>query len=111
MSASGPIGAATDFWRLRIQRFDRMDPADFEWREDILYRKPPTAWVDEQDCYGIEAVNVDDPDDVTRIEECDSQDEAHGRLAELQEHLDAMTASEFRKRYMLSEAADRPASD
>ena len=34
------IGAADEFWRLRLTRVDTTDELDFEWHDDILYREP-----------------------------------------------------------------------
>ena len=34
------IGAAGDYYRLRLTHLDTVDGPDFEWREDILYRRP-----------------------------------------------------------------------
>jgi hypothetical protein len=45
------IGSAADFYRLRMMRLDASDAVDFEWRDDILYRRPPADDIAEDEAY------------------------------------------------------------
>ena len=94
------IGAAHEFYRLRVSRVDQTGEPDLEWRDDILYRQPPTERIEERESYAIEAVNLDDEDDVTRVALYDSPDAAHEALAQMAEDLAEMTNVEFRKAYL-----------
>jgi len=51
------IGAASDFYRLRVTRLNEPDEPDLEWRDDILYREPPHQRMGEIESYAIEAVS------------------------------------------------------
>ncbi len=93
------IGAARDFYRLRVTRVDDVEPADMEWREDILWRRPPLSATQESQRYRVEAVALDDDTDVTPLGAWDDSDDAHEALAGAQEDLDELTRSEFEERY------------
>ena len=41
------IGGADEFYRLRVTRVDEGEPPDLEWRDDVLYRRPPEESLDE----------------------------------------------------------------
>lgn len=94
------IGCAGDFFRLRITRVDASDAPDLEWRDDILYREPPRVAVHEDESYALEAVSVDDPDEVSTIAVYGSSDEAHAALGAVEEDLEELTKSEFERRYL-----------
>lgn len=93
------IGAAEDFYRLRVVRVAEPDEPDLEWRDDILYREPPRQHLGAVDSYAIEAVGVDNEDDVTQIALYESSDEAHVAFDEISEDLAELTKSEFEERY------------
>ncbi len=93
------IGAAADFYRLRVTRVDEPDEPDLEWRDDILYRNPPQQEVDGTESFAIEAVSVDDEDDVRPVALYGSTDEAYAALEAVQEDLDELTKSAFESRY------------
>lgn len=92
------IGAASDFYRLRVSRVAEPDEADLEWRDDILYREPPRQRMGEVESYAIEAVGVDD-DQPREIALYESNDEAHAALESITEDLEELTRSEFEARY------------
>lgn len=93
------IGAASDFYRLRVIRVDETDDLDLEWRDDILYRRPPTQHVDEYELYSVEAVALDDEDAITRIGAFETSDDAHEAIGAAQQDLEELTRSEFEDRY------------
>ncbi len=93
------IGAASDFYRLRVTRLNEPDEAELEWRDDILYREPPRQRMGEVESHAIEAVDVDD--EVARqIAVYESSDEAHAALDGIAEDLEELTRSEFESRYL-----------
>ncbi len=106
------IGSAEEFYRLRLTRVDEGDAPDLEWRDDILYRRPPADEVDEHDVWRVEAVSVDDDEDVTVIGRLSSSEEAHDALETAVEDLGLMTRSEFERTYFPAEEDHRylPAS-
>lgn len=93
------IGAAADFYRLRVMRVDESDELDLEWRDDILYRRPPSQSVDEYERYRVEAVALDDEDAIVSLGAFDSVADAHEALNAAQDDLDELTRSEFEERY------------
>lgn len=93
------FGAARDFYRLRIVHVDDLDAPDLEWREDILWRRPPAQHVEEYEVYRVEAVLLEDEDVVTPLGAFDSSAEAHEALDGAQDDLDRMTRAEFEERY------------
>jgi len=95
---SRTIGAASDFYRLRVTRLNEPDEPDLEWRDDILYREPPVQRIGEIESYAVEAVGIDD-EQATEIAQYASSEEAHNALAGITEDLDELTRSEFEHRY------------
>lgn len=93
------IGAAQDFYRLRLTHVGDSDEPDLEWREDILWRRPPTQHIEEYELYRVEAVALDNDEDVTPLGVFDSAEEAHEALAGAEEDLAELTRSEFEDRY------------
>lgn len=96
------IGAAADYYRLRLRRFDDGDTPDFEWHDDILWRQPADAQLREFDRFLVEAVALDD-DDVTSLGVFESSDDAHEALDAAVEDLAGLTRSEFEARYFPAE--------
>jgi len=93
------IGSAGDYYRVRLMHVDDTDAPEFEWREDILYRSPEVTQPPESELYRIEAVALDDDDDVTPLGMFDSMDDAHEALSAATEDLGELTRSEFEDRY------------
>lgn len=97
------IGNANDYYRLRVIRMDESDTPEMEWRDDILWRRPPSQQIDEVDLYRVEAVSLDDDDDVTPLATFEDSDDAADALEEAQEALGEMTKSEFEETYFPSD--------
>ena len=95
---SGVIGAAEDFYRLRVTRIDDSESPDLEWREDILWRDPPSTSLDEREMWRLEAVRIDD-DVAHPIAAYEGADEAQAALDLLQQDLESLTKSQFELRY------------
>lgn len=93
------IGAACEYYRLRLMRLDEADSPDFEWREDILYRRPKTAAPLEYDLFRVEAVALGDDEDATSLGVFDCADDAHEALGVATADLGGLTRSEFEERY------------
>jgi hypothetical protein len=93
------IGAASDYYRVRTMRFDTVDSPAFEWREDVLYRRPKAAVPSEVAHFRVEAVALDDDDDVTVLGEFSTPEDAHEASAAAMEDLALLTRSEFEERY------------
>jgi hypothetical protein len=94
------IGAASDFYRMRVTRVTEADAPEFEWREDILYRDPPIVGESQEVVHHrIEAVAVDDDENVTVIGVFDSMEDATEALDSASEDLGELTRSEFEDRY------------
>ncbi|MDO8879746.1 MAG: hypothetical protein Q7W44_02940 [Coriobacteriia bacterium] len=94
------IGSAADFYRVRIMRVDATEAVDFEWRDDILYRRPESSTIVEDEWFRVEAVLLDDEDVTTEIATFDDADAAQTLLDECQEALADMTKSGFEERYL-----------
>jgi len=94
------IGAASDFYRVRVTRVTEADAPEFEWREDILYREPPaTGAPAEYVHHRIEVMAVDDENKVAMIGDFDSMDDATEAVESAAEDLKVLTRSEFEDRY------------
>lgn len=94
------IGNADEFWRLRITRVDTTSGLDFEWHDDILYRQPKVDFGDEVELFHVEAVRLDDAEQVCRLGTLSTSDEARELLAQAADDLAEMTKSEFEGRYL-----------
>jgi hypothetical protein len=93
------IGGAGDYYRVRLMHVDDLDAPEFEWREDILWRTPEVKPVHEYELYRIEAITIDNDEEVTPLGLFDSTEDAYEALATATEDLDALTRSEFEDRY------------
>ncbi len=93
------IGSAADFYRVRIMRVDATEAVDFEWRDDILYRRPESSAIVEDEWFRVEAVLLDDEDVTTEIATLDDVEAAQTLFDECQEALTDMTKSGFEERY------------
>jgi hypothetical protein len=98
------IGAASDFYRVRTMRFDTVDSPPFEWREDVLYREPEVAPPSEDQVYKVEAVVLDDDENITVLGEFRDAGDAHEALSAAAEDLGVLTRSQFEERYFPAEA-------
>ena len=93
------IGAASDFFRVRLTHLDGVASPDFEWREDILYRRPESEPPDEYELYRVEAVSIGDDEDVTSLGVFQSAADAHEALGSATADLAGLTRAEFEERY------------
>jgi len=95
------IGAADEFWRLRLTRVDTTDELDFEWHDDILYREPATKTADEVALWHVEAVHLEAPDTVVRIATFAERDEAETFFDRALSDLTELTCSQFEEAYVV----------
>lgn len=98
------IGAARDFYRLRLMRVDDMEAPEFEWHEDILWRSPKPSPVQERDVCRVEAVSLDDKDKVVVLGTFECNEDAYEALNSAEEELNELTRSEFEERYFPADA-------
>lgn len=94
------IGAADEFWRVRLTRVDLSDSLDFEWREDILYRAPAVSEPHETERWQIEALRLEDYDTVVQIASYADRTEAEAFLIRVREDLAEMTKTQFEGAYL-----------
>ncbi|MDO8914701.1 MAG: hypothetical protein Q7W16_01300 [Coriobacteriia bacterium] len=97
------FGAASDFYRLRVTRMDDSDSPDLQWRDDILWRRPPTDVPGERELWRVEAVVVDDDENVTTLGVFDDSSDAHEALSAAEEDLAGLTIAQFEERYFPAE--------
>ena len=100
------IGAASEFYRLRLMRIDAGGEVEFEWRDDVLWRKEPSTFAEESDVWRLEAVTLDADETATTIALFSAHDDAHAALEEAAGDLDEMTKSEFESEYLHAPAED-----
>lgn len=94
------IGAASDYYRVRVTRVTEADAPEFEWREDILWREPAAAEAAvEHDLHRIEVIALDDDENVTTIGVFDTMQDASEAFETASEDISALTRSEFEDRY------------
>lgn len=96
---SKTIGSAADFYRLRVIRVDATDGLDLEWRDDILYRRPPSDVPEESRSFTVEAVLLDDDEVTVPLATFDDAEAAHEWLTDADAALVEMTKSEFEESY------------
>lgn len=96
---SKTIGTASDFYRLRVMAVDATDEVDFEWRDDILYRRPPSAVIEDEEVFRVEAVLLDDDDVTYALGTFADSESAHRWMRGLEDDLAEMTKSEFEAAY------------
>jgi hypothetical protein len=99
------IGAASEFYRLRVSRLDATDEPDLEWRDDILYRKPPKDAPEEIEDWLLEAVSLDEDETAYLIARFAEADQAHALMETVQIDLDTTTRSDFEDQYLTEDTA------
>ena len=97
------IGAADEFFRLRLTRVDTTEDLDFEWHEDILYREPNITPADELEIFQVEAVRLDTHESVTCIARFFDRQEAEEYLSAARDDLLSMTRAQFEDAYLAGE--------
>lgn len=95
----GPIGTAKDFYRLRTVRLTVADAPTIDWRDDVLYRRPPAEEPRETDRWVVQAVLLDDDEVVVPLAEFDDPAAAHEWADDAERDLEDMTRSEFEETY------------
>jgi hypothetical protein len=104
VGGSKGIGAASDFYRVRVVRMSEADPPEFEWRDDILYREPAAAEpASDYEHFRVEAVAIDDDENVTTLGLFDASQDASEAVETAAEDLANLTRSEFEDRYFPAE--------
>ena len=94
------IGAASDYYRVRVTRLTEAATPEFEWREDILYRDPPVFSDDDALVHHrVEVVALDDSEKVTIIGVFDATSDATEAFDSATEDMQTLTRSEFEDRY------------
>jgi hypothetical protein len=99
MTSRKSLGAASDYYRIRIMHVDDSDTPDFEWRDDILWRRPPSVQPGEYEVWRVEAVGIDDDEDVTVIGTFDERADAEEAVATAAEDILGLTRTQFEERY------------
>lgn len=94
------IGAASEFYRVRVMSVDATDEPDFEWHDDILYRAPSVDQPEERVLWAVEAVALDDAETVTRIACFESYGHAMEFLGSVREDLAELTKSGFEEQHL-----------
>jgi hypothetical protein len=98
------FGAASDYYRIRIMHMDDSDSPEMEWRDDILWRRPLSGEPGEYELWRVEAVAVDDDENVTTLGTFDDPADAHEALAAAEEDLAQFTVAQFEERYFPADA-------
>lgn len=94
------VGAADEFWRVRVTRMDTPCDPDLDWRDDVLYRRFDSDCGQEPVLWHVEAVATDDPDVVARIATFDSPADAESLLEEVTAALKTLSRSQFEAAYV-----------
>ncbi|MHB1324541.1 MAG: hypothetical protein ACYCXZ_09480 [Coriobacteriia bacterium] len=89
------IGKACDFYRMRVMTVDTTGEVDIEWRDDILYRRPPSTVIEVGQVHRVEAVLLDDDEVTFALAGFAAAHEAHDWMREREDDLREMTKSEF----------------
>ncbi len=105
------IGAADEFWRLRLTRVDTTDDFDFEWHADILYRAPHVSAAGEVELWYVEALRLDDSESIAALAIFDDRQTAEDFLSQATDDLGSMTKSRFEEVYLTPLAAPDEPSD
>lgn len=105
------IGAADEFWRLRLTRVDATGAPDFEWREDVLYRAPSVEQPKEAESWNIEAIGTEDYETVILVASFDQRPAAEAYLERVASDLAEMTKNQFEESYLSPSASAKDETD
>ena len=94
------IGAADEFWRIRVTRVDTTNDFDFEWHDDILYREPKTQEPAEVELWQVEAVRLDDFDTTVCLASYETRSDAEKFYEQALLDLVEMTKMQFEESYL-----------
>lgn len=100
------IGSADEFWRLRMTRVDTTDDLDFEWHDDILYRRPNVLQAHEIELWTVEAVQLADFEAIVRIASFPEREEADAFYQRAKDDLAELTKSQFEDAYFTAADED-----
>jgi len=98
------IGAASDYYRLRIIHVGDTDVVDLQWRDDVLWRQQAASRAAETEKYVVQVVALADEDVAIPLATFEAPEDAHEALTSAQEDLDVLTRSEFEERYFPAES-------
>jgi hypothetical protein len=106
MSSEGErvFGSADDFYRIRVIRVDEPDELEWQWRDDVLYRRLPAEEQGSTPRYRIDAVSKDDDGTARQIAEVDTPDAAQAIAEAADEDLAQFTKRQFDAKYGLEPA-------
>lgn len=94
------IGAADEFWRLRLTRVDTTEGFDLEWHEDILFREPIVDPGDEVEIWHVEAVSLEGEETHVRLRSFGDRGNADEFAERVREDLSEMTKVQFEEAYI-----------
>lgn len=94
------IGDADEFWRLRLTRVDTSEDLDFEWHEDILYRRPRTTASADVELWIVEAISTESYDTVVALAQFPEREAAEAFFERARLDLEQMTKSQFETAYL-----------
>lgn len=111
MSGMRVIGAADEFWRLRLVRVDATGAPDFEWRDDVLYRTPSAELPEDVEEWSVEAIRIEDYETVISVASFAARAEAEAFMERATSDLSEMTKSQFEDAYLSPEPFRDEAAD
>lgn len=94
------IGAADEFWRLRLTRVDTTEDLDLEWRSDILYRQPVAEAAEEIEQWIVEAIRIEDYETIVQVAVFADRDDAEAFFRQAEDDLHDMTKAGFEEAYL-----------
>lgn len=92
------FGKAADFYRLRVIKVTEDSDVDLNWREDILYRRPPGVSMTTKAWYVIQAVMIDN-ESAYNLKRFASGEAAMRFKDRAEELLRELTKQEFEERF------------
>lgn len=101
------FGSADDFYRIRVLRVDIPDELEWEWRDDVLWRRIPEGEHASTPRFRIQAVTKDTSEALT-LAEVESAASAREVAEAADEDLALLTKRQFDARYGIGQtfAAD-----
>ena len=96
------IGQASDFWRLRVLRIESVSTPELEWRDDLMYREPPSTVLRDEEAWVLEAVSLLGESRVVRLGVYRTHDACERQREAVADDLAVMTKSQFEERYIES---------
>lgn len=97
--AERTFGEASDFYRIRVIRVDETDTPEFEWRDDVLWRRHAEEPAEEYDVWRVDLVTIDD-ESARPLRAFTDPDSADEWVSLVREDLARMTKPEFDAAYV-----------